>query len=329
MRARLTAQKKRSGVSRRHPPKKCSQPDWARLERLPRVKAIELGGESLTDDDLAHLANFPELEGLGLRNAEGLTDAGLQHLGDLDLQHLIITGLKIADAELRHLAGLKKLQILALNFTDVRGPGLEQLQHLSELRNLTISSNLLDGSFLRHPEALGKLEKVNLVHSSITDDGLEAGSPLPQVRSLALSGTQVTGIGVKHLKGWNKLEVLRLDGHQLTATAADHLNDLPKLRELTLRTWHGEPHTRVTDGTLRNLRLAPRLESLRIYGPGSITAAGIAQLAKLPNLKEVEFGSDSLNKADAQASIGQLKEAHPNLTFLVGGEILPVADQDR
>lgn len=37
----------------------------------------------------------------------------------------------------------------------------------------------------------------------------------------------------------------------------------------------------------------------------------------------------SLDGVDARGSIGQLKESHPNLTVLVGGEIWPVADQDR
>lgn len=330
--------------------------DWSRVERLPRVELIEMGGDSLTDKDLVHLTNFPDLEYLELGGAVRLPDAGLKQLGKLNLRGLGLRNMEqVTDTQLRHLATLMDLQTLILDGTGVRGAGLEHLQQLTDLRRLSIyssplsdseieslgklvqleeisfySNTHLDGSFLRHLKPLGKLENVGLGGGSITDEGLEAGSPLPQVRTLSLYGTRVTDAGVKHLKGWKQLEVLSLNVHQLTATAAVYLNDLPSIRELSLSTSRGEPHTQVTDSTLRNLRLAPRLESLRIHGgPAFITAAGVSELGKLPNLKQVTFDGDSLHGADARASIGQLKQAHPNLTVLVDGETWPVAGRDQ
>src|SRR5262245_12741266 len=76
------------------------------------VTSIWIEDRNLTDNDLSHVALFPELYWLTLHDAP-ISGAGLAHLQTLKkLQRLHIRGSKVTDANLAHLAGLTNLEDL-------------------------------------------------------------------------------------------------------------------------------------------------------------------------------------------------------------------------
>jgi hypothetical protein len=82
------------------------------------VRTVYLPGKKVTDADLRHLADLPQLRILKLDAATRITDAGLKELAGLkQLTDLGLGSTQVTDAGLKHLAGLTELRDLNLNFT--------------------------------------------------------------------------------------------------------------------------------------------------------------------------------------------------------------------
>ena len=88
--------------------------DLGSLTNCKNLKWLGIGNDnSLTDDDLAPLAEMVAMERLSIAG-DGLTDAGLIHLANMDsLNSLTLSG-SLTDAGLRHLAGLDSLEMLTI-----------------------------------------------------------------------------------------------------------------------------------------------------------------------------------------------------------------------
>jgi hypothetical protein len=97
----------------------------------------------LTDAGLAHLADMPNVERLGLVEEGGgmvITDAGLAHVARMkQLKSLLIIGMpRITDAGLAHLHTLSNLETFILHRTGVTPAGLQDLMHaLPDCRIIT------------------------------------------------------------------------------------------------------------------------------------------------------------------------------------------------
>ncbi len=100
------------------------------LAQLKGLATLRPAIESVTDDDLALLADMPRLRKLSLSNSR-VTDAGLEHVGELtQLESLWLDGTKITDAGLPKLHSLVKLKYLYLpsNNNSTIGPGFAAIQ---------------------------------------------------------------------------------------------------------------------------------------------------------------------------------------------------------
>lgn len=100
------------------------------------VNEIHLNGGQFTDEDLAHLRSFVDLQFLSLDETT-ITDDGLKQLQALTkLQVLELRGTKITDEGLQHLKGMASLQKLRLQNSNVTEEGIAELG--KELPNLDI-----------------------------------------------------------------------------------------------------------------------------------------------------------------------------------------------
>ena len=115
---------------------------------------------------------------------QALTDEGLAHVAQLDnVARLHLKGTKITDAGLAHLKGLTGLRRLHLETTAVGDAGIENLKGLTELEYLNLyGTNVTDAS-LEHLAGLKKLRRLCLWQTGVTDEGVvRLEKALPDVR---------------------------------------------------------------------------------------------------------------------------------------------------
>ena len=94
--------------------------------------------EEITNDEVAYIARFPQLERLYLRNTD-VGDEGLEHLHKLrHLKHLYLSFTQITDKSAETLAGFENLEMLRLVGTPITDAGLIRLQGLKHLRELDV-----------------------------------------------------------------------------------------------------------------------------------------------------------------------------------------------
>ena len=167
----------------------------ASVERNDRGDVIFLLlplGSTITDENLAHLQEFPKLEVLVLGNSQ-IKDAGLRHLkGLVNLRELLLGDTQITDAGLLHLAGLTKLRILELNNTQITDAGLASLANLTRLEVLDISYTQVGNSGLQHLSAMRTLARLGANYTRITDGGLPRLAALSSLADLYLNDTQIS-----------------------------------------------------------------------------------------------------------------------------------------
>lgn len=91
------------------------------------VVRVNLDSTDVTDAQLEHLENLPQLRWVNLFNTR-ITDSGLEHLQRLrHLERLELGGTQVTDAGLEYLEGLPDLQ--SVYATDVTEKGMERLHH--------------------------------------------------------------------------------------------------------------------------------------------------------------------------------------------------------
>lgn len=180
------------------------------LPSLPNLKGLDLTRARISDRSLAHLANFPKLENLGLTqesDVEGeswITDAGLEHL--------------------KH---LEKLESLGLEGTQVTGANFPLAPRLPHLREVNVSDSKWTDEGVKRLATHDSLEEINLAYTDVTDACLESLSGLKALQELKLGFTQVTVAGLRKvlpkMKSLQELEV------SVEGMDAEALKELQKL----------------------------------------------------------------------------------------------------
>jgi uncharacterized protein (TIGR02996 family) len=219
---------------------------------------------SLSEANLAELARVPFLT--RLRYAETLPAERLAQLGRCPnicrLWHTALT-----DEQRRAVAGLTSVVELSLY---ERGIDDEQLTHLpgmKQLRGLEISGG------------------------QITDAGLAHVAPLVGLKRLSLIGClQVSDAGLAHLAGLRGLEQLEMGSSEITDAGIAHLAGLRKLRSLTV--WDSA----MTGAGLAVICGLKKLTTLNIPGNRGIDDTHIMQVAKLPELRELDIGDTGVTR---------------------------------
>lgn len=99
------------------------------LEGLANVSRLDVSRVAVSDAGLIHLKALTGLRWLNLNGPNGITDEGLQHLGELEeLEELYLGSTNLTDTGLEHLQGLTKLRKLYLSGTKVTGAGVARLK---------------------------------------------------------------------------------------------------------------------------------------------------------------------------------------------------------
>jgi Leucine-rich repeat (LRR) protein len=298
------------------------------LADLPALTGLTLNGVAITDTQLDRLKGS-KLSDLGLQNMS-VTDRALAAVAEIpDLIHLDLTGTRVTDAGLAHLGRLERLANVSLARTDVTGTGLTHFKARPALRSLDLTDTLVTDAALGELSACPNLKTLRLGHTGITDAGLARLADLKALSEITLTGSEVTRAGVEKFKAAKptaKVEWVEpanladpkpvappvavdklppADGAAMVQKYGGRLRyeDDDKTKPVIGVSLAGSA---VTDADLGHLRGWKLLQFLDLSDCKNVTDAGLAYLARLPELTELNLagsgvrgdGLDHLKTAD-------------------------------
>lgn len=235
--------------------------DLARLARQTTLRRLDLSHTKITDLGLENLKALPHVRELSLYYAEYVTEDGLAHLRHWkELEILNLRGTRVTSKVFAHLAQMTGLRELDLGFTQIDDEGFEHLASLPKLEKLGIGGNRLTGSALPLLKLIptlvdldaGGIQRVDsgLWGLPLSEQNLQRLGELKQLRRLNLNGATLNDRGTdrpghpdaerKQLRDLSalsslvNLEYLDLTRLPASAEALATLGRLPKLRELRL-----------------------------------------------------------------------------------------------
>lgn len=121
------------------------------------------------------------------------------------------------------------------------------------------------------------IERLSLIGDSVDGRGLVFLLELP-LKALDMESTQISDKDMRVLTQFEKLEVLRLGNTKVTDKGLAKLQALPRLKSL------GIGGLRVTDKTLETVATLKQLDEVFIRNSKFVTADGIKNLSRMPNL---------------------------------------------
>jgi hypothetical protein len=261
-------------------------PRLGQLRRLTISPEYWMGGDQysdVADASLVHLRDLHWLEELEIRDAPGVTDAGMVNL-----------------------KGLARLKSLTLLRTNVQGPGLVNLAGLNRLETLHLALAPTDAD-IAPLAGLVSLRSLELRTERLTDQGLAQLSGLTNLKELSFqchgeSSSGITNAALIHFQGMQRLEDLSLAGSKISNL--EPLSRLPQLKKLNL------DRLPIDDAALAPLASFPRLEKLSIART-NITDAGLVHLARIKQIKELDLRWTQV----CLEGIGVLRQSLPYITI--------------
>lgn len=235
------------------------------------VTDIELGADlqrNVSDRELEQIAGYKDLLTLTIRDASGVTNAGLAHLAGLtDLRSLVIEGAPgITSAGLANLSALNRLwSVRFTNCPGVTGEGLDRLgspvddpqrAEPPRLNELVIANGRITAvgliAIVRRPPR----SELSLNNVRLEDADLIHFAPMQRIPTLRLRDNQINGPGLAALAK-AQIDCLDLTGNPLSNEAVEHLARMSHLKELRLaRTQFSASKYRYLERALPGVRIS-------------------------------------------------------------------------
>src|SRR4029079_10355038 len=143
-----------------------------------------------TDEDLKHLAGFPKLKTLVLRDGQA-SNAALSYVGKLNTREwlLIVSAHDVVDEGVAHLSKLRKLQCILIANSQITDESFKIFAGMPSLTYLELPENRFTNRGLSYLRDMVQLEVLHLARgdlSGITDEGLVHLEGLANLQSLGL-----------------------------------------------------------------------------------------------------------------------------------------------
>ena len=231
------------------------------------------------------------------------------HIGQLtSLQELRIVASDLRGKPMDEIGRLTNLRRLEATNSKCNPQDLEPLRELADLKHLQVMFTVLDESGEWRKEQLGELsaaEQALVAHlvaaqpnrapmaevAILTDRMLASLRGLDRLKTLRLSNTYVSGRGLESLKALLAIEELDLTLIEFTPEAARIVGGLRTLKRFR--------YADVTDETLAELAKLPELEELEVWA-GGVTDRGVDHLLKLSKLRKLAIRGSQLSDAGLQ-----------------------------
>jgi hypothetical protein len=153
------------------------------------VRTLQIGGNQVTDENLAYVGQMTGLEELNIAWGFPLTDKGFSKLG-----------------------GLKRLRIFYLDHSAMTDASLEAIGKMTSLEELNIAGNGFSDQGLAHLRGLTRLKSLSLGEGKhkITDAGLKSLLQSKSLEDLDIRGWQVSDEGIASCRELKQLKSLRI-----------------------------------------------------------------------------------------------------------------------
>ncbi len=237
-----------------------SEEAFKKLTRLKHISSLEVDywGYGGTLNNVALMANMPQLQKLSLKYMHGVSDYSfLSSLSQLRHLEFSYTGNGLTDHDLRVVGTFEMLECLVLDSCScITAAALADLTQLHRLERLVLDCcDQLGDAMWPYLASMAQLKQLSLAQTKITDAGAEYLKPLQNlvflglqwcdevtprifkypsasVEELDIRGTHEIA-DLSFLKAFTKLRILSMGSPEIMDHDLDHLADLP-LTHLTL-----------------------------------------------------------------------------------------------
>jgi len=146
--------------------------------------------------------------------------------GEVQQQHVVLSGTAVTDDELKLLVHLKHIKWLNLNLgaTNITNEGVKHIAQLPRLRILQLSGTNVDDAGLRHLRESTKLSILNLRKTNVTGTGLR--EEWTELKQLDLSLCPVSREGIQQAANYPHLVQLSLIQTEIDDSMIDVLAQL-------------------------------------------------------------------------------------------------------
>lgn len=295
------------------------------LSKCNTLMHLDIAGTYTSDRGLEFLLQLPQLRSLSL-GSPLMTAQGLARLNQpVSLTELYLDQLPIDPRVIEALAELVSLETLSLRSTSVSDEGFDHLSRLTRLRQVRLDNTAVRDQALRTAASWKDLEELSLRATRITDAGLLELADCRKLQELNLNRTACSLTGILDLlverQGRTLEEALDIvfdtkansQGNLISLDLAGirivdrELEILSQLAELQ---WLKIPDNQLTDaGAVRLSRLGLNKLSLLEIGAQQVTSAGLAALASLPKLRNLNLRGANIS----QPELAELTATHPAL----------------
>ncbi len=279
-----------------------------------RVTEVDLASAWIKDDDLARLAELPDVERIDL-SYTWISDIGLEHLQRLEnVRSLSLFYCDyITDTAVIYLKGWRRLEELNLEGTDVTSRVFEHLSAITSLRSLRVGMSRVEDEGFEKLAPLTSLERLAFGGAKMSGRALPLLPLLPALKHLEIGGLQRTDSGLwgvelndfnlSNLAALTTLESLDLSDSKVTDLGLEKLAPLKGLIELNLS------GTAVTAAGLKSLKALPQLRTLRLWRCNKIDGQALAVFAELKQLELLDLAETALS----EVAISELRAANEDL----------------
>jgi hypothetical protein len=241
-----------------------------------------------TERGFANLRGLDGLFGLAIESSIAFTPAGVRHL--TSLPHLGWLSIDAKEDLMSVIANMPALRFLGIQDTTAGDEGFAALSRSQTIENIwgRRCHNFRSRGFV----ALSRMPKLKGLSVSCLNVEDEALASLPDFPSLReLMPIDVPDRGYRHIGKCAELESLILMYCRDTTDAAtEQITGLTKLKN------YFNSYTTITDRTPEILSGMNSLETITFDACHGLTNDGIAQLARLPNLKELRISGNGLTR---------------------------------
>jgi hypothetical protein len=175
-----------------------------KLATQTSVRTLQIGGQQVTDENLAYVGQMTGLEELSIEWAFHLTDKGFVHLSGLKrLRILDIGKSKMTDASLEAIGKLTNLEELRIGGEGFSDRGLQKLRGLTRLKYLSLdegSHHISDAGllFLRN---MKELELLDLRGWDVSENGIATLREHSNLKTIYIGLSKDEGERRKRLQG--------------------------------------------------------------------------------------------------------------------------------